>query len=175
VKANHYELGVRARPLPWLGLDFALFRTDGIDDIFSVSPTGTTGLFLQNVGHTRRQGVELGAHASLTKQWTVHVNYTYTEATFRDDFEPATPRLTGGCAATPCVQAVRKGNDLPRVPRHRLNAGVAYRATPWLTLWLSGADVGAQRLRGDKENVEPKLFLTPAPPLHVVGGLSYRF
>jgi hypothetical protein len=45
VKANHYQLGARARPLPWLGLDFALFRTDVIDDILSVSPTGTTGLF----------------------------------------------------------------------------------------------------------------------------------
>src|SRR5262249_53185930 len=63
VKANNYEIGGHARPLPWLQLDLALFRTDVIDDIFSVSPTGTTGLFFQNVGNTRREGVEVGAQA----------------------------------------------------------------------------------------------------------------
>lgn len=225
VKANHYEVGARARPLPWFGVDLAVFRTDVIDDVFSVSPTGTTGLFFQNVGATRRQGLELGAQASITKQWNMQINYAYTEATFRDDFELTTPRLTPGCTATPCVQTVRKGNDLPLVPRHRLNAGVEYHPTPWLTLWLSGSYVGAQRLREDEENVEPKLspytvlnggirlnwkslsgfvtihnllnneyetfgtfarnakvadapverFLTPAPPLHVIAGLGYRF
>jgi iron complex outermembrane recepter protein len=225
VAANHYEVGARLEARPWLGLNAAAFRTDVRDDIFSVSPTGTTGLFFQNVGGTRRQGFELAAQATITKQWQPRVSYTYTEATFRDEVDLATPRVTPGCTATPCTQRVRQGNDLPLVPRHRLNAGVDYHITPWLTLWLSGAYVGAQRLRGDEENVARTLrpyavlnggarlrwksltafltinnllneeyetfgtfalnakvpgtpverFLTPAPPVNVVGGLSYRF
>jgi iron complex outermembrane recepter protein len=225
VKANHYELGGRARPLPWLGVDLAVFRTDVIDDIFSVSPTGTVGLFFQNVGNTRRQGVELGASASIARQWSLRLSYAYTEATFRDDLELSTPRFAAGCVVAPCVQSVRKGNDLPLVPRHRVNAAVEYQPWPWLTLWLSGSYVGSQRLRGDEENVEPTLapyvvvnggiraqwkrvagfvtvnnllderyetygtfahnaklpdapmerFLTPALPIHVIAGLSYRF
>src|SRR5262249_2758609 len=96
VKANHYELGARAHPLPWLAIQMAVFRTDLIDDIFSVSPTGTTGVFFQNVGNTRRQGVEVGMQATPEKQWSVRLNYAYTDATFRDDFELATPQLTAG-------------------------------------------------------------------------------
>src|SRR5205085_11546720 len=57
VKAHSYEAGVRARPLPWLETDLSVFRTDVIDDIFAVSPTGTVGVFFQNIGDTRRQGV----------------------------------------------------------------------------------------------------------------------
>jgi len=61
VKARNYEVGVRARPWPWLrGGSLSLYRTDVRDDIFLVSPTGTVGLFFQNIGDTRRQGVELG-------------------------------------------------------------------------------------------------------------------
>jgi outer membrane receptor protein involved in Fe transport len=59
--------------------------------------------------------------------------------------------------AAPCTQRVRAGNDLPLVPRHRLNAAVEHHLTRWLTLWVSGALVGSQRLRGDEENVERTL------------------
>lgn len=225
VKANHYELGARTRPLRWLGVDVAVFRTDVRDDIFSVSPTGTTGVVFQNIGATLRQGAELAARGALGSRVDASLGYAYTEATFRDNFDLATPRLTPGCVATPCIERVRRGNDLPLVPRHRLNAMLDYHVTPWLTLWVSGAFVGDQRLRGDEANVErtlssytvlstgarvhwkalaafvtitnvlndgyetfgtfarnPKLpgapvepFLTPAPPIHVGGGLGYRF
>jgi outer membrane receptor protein involved in Fe transport len=157
VKANHYEVGARVAPRPWLGLELAAYRTDLRDDIFSVSPTGTVGLFFQNVGATRRQGLELAADAHVDARWDLRLDYTYTEATFLDDVDLATPRLTPGCLASPCLQHVRAGSDLPLIPRHRLGAGVDYRATPWLTLWVAGAWVGAQRLRGDEANVERTL------------------
>ena len=225
VKARSYELGVRARPAPWLDGELAFFRTDVLDDIFSVSPTGTTGLFFQNIGNTRRQGVELSLGLRPGKSLEAQLSYTYTEATFRDDLALATPRLTAGCAAAPCTQNVRAGNDLPLVPRHRLNASLDYHLLSWLTLWVGGSYVGSQRLRGDEENVEQKLgdyvvvnaglrvawnklgafvtvnnllnnayetfgtfapnakldgapierFLTPAAPINVLAGVSYRF
>jgi iron complex outermembrane recepter protein len=225
VKARSYEAGVRARPLPWLETDLSVFRTEVLDDIFSVSPTGTVGVFFQNIGDTRRQGVEVAARASVTQRMRAYVSYAYTEATFRDDVTLATPRATANCAGGLCTQAVKKGNELPLVPRHRLNAGVEYHLTPWLSASLSMRYVGTQRLRGDEENVERPLpdyvvfgaglkarfkgvsgflavdnlfdaryetfatfaanpraagapierFLTPAPPIHLTGGLSYEF
>lgn len=225
VKANHYEVGARLKPRPWLGVELALFRTDVTDDISAVAPTGATGLFFQNVGDTRRQGLELSIQANVDRRWGVHASYTYTEATFRDTLDLATPRFTSDCSRPPCMDHVRKGNDLPLVARHRLNASVEHHVAPWLTLWLSGAFVGAERLRGDEANVERPLspyavlsggarlrwqaltafvaiqnvlneeyetfgtfarnaklpgapverFLTPAAPIHVTGGLSYRF
>nr|MBI3612993.1 TonB-dependent receptor [Nitrospirota bacterium] len=59
VKATNYEVGLRTRPTPWLESDLSLFRTDVSDDIFSVSPAGTTAVFFQNIGGTRRQGLEV--------------------------------------------------------------------------------------------------------------------
>ena len=225
VVVDHYEVGARLSPTAWLELDMALFRTNARDDIYAVSPTGTLGLFFQNVGTTRRQGAELAARAVLGRRWELRLGYGYTEATFRDDVLLATPRLTAGCSAPPCTQLVRTGSDIPLFPRQRVNLAVDHHLTPWLTLWAAGAWVGSQRLRGDEENVEPTLpayfnvnagarvhwkgltgfltitnllddahetygtfapnvrdrgapierFLTPAPPIHVDVGLTYRF
>ena len=224
VKARNYELGVRSRLAPWLDAQLSLFRTDVADDIFAVSPTGTTGIFFQNVGDTRREGLELSARATF-RAVEAFLGYTYTRATFRDPVELATPRRTPGCEGFSCAELVRAGNDLPLIPRHRLNAGVDYRPLSWLTLSLTGAYVGAQRFRGDEANVADPLdayvvmnaglrarfgqltgfvwienlanatyetfgtfapnaklpgapvqpFATPAPPIHVLAGVSYRF
>ena len=225
VTARSYEVGLRARPLSWLDAELALFRTDVFDDIYSVSPTGTTGLFFQNVGDTRRQGIEVSLGAKPVDGLEARLNYAYTEATFQDNLVLATPRLTTGCTASPCTQPVRSGNELPLVPRHRISGRLDYRLTSWLSLWLGASYVGAQRLRGDEENVEQRLndyvvvsaglrggskgfsafvtinnllnneyetygtfapngkvagtpverFLTPAPPINVMAGASYRF
>jgi iron complex outermembrane receptor protein len=171
VTADHWEVGARLAPRSWLNLELAAFRTELHDDIFSVSPTGTIGLFFQNVGATRRQGFEADARATLDRRWDLHLGYAYTEATFRDDVELATPRLTAGCAAAPCVQHVRRGSDIPLVPRHRLDAGVDHHLTSWLTLWVSGAYVGRQRLRGDEENVARQL----APYVTLSAGARARW
>jgi outer membrane receptor protein involved in Fe transport len=63
VTARNYEVGVTARPLPWLDVEGSVFRTDLSDDIFAVTPTGTTGVFFQNIGRTRREGIEVGLRA----------------------------------------------------------------------------------------------------------------
>src|SRR5262249_49176353 len=150
VKAIDYEMGLRARPVPWLEGELTLFRTDVRDDIFSISPTGTIGLFFQNIGDTRRQGLELSLRGTYLRRAGAYASYQYTEATFRDDIpDLATPR--GG------AQFVRRGNDLPLVPRHRVTAGIDYHVLRWLTLSLGMSYVGPQYLRGDEANVEDKL------------------
>ena len=152
VTVRNYEVGARAQPWPWLEARLALYRSDVQDDIFSVAPTGTVGLFFQNVGGTRRQGVEVelrGKYARLLEPW---LNYAYTEATFRDEVLLGTARVTADCAAPPCTQRVRKGSELPLVPRHRINAGIDAHVTDWLTVSLSGAYVSRQWLRGDEAN-----------------------
>jgi len=225
VQATTYEVGLRAKPLSWLETELSFYRTNVADDIFSVSPTGTTGLFFQNVGDTRRQGLEFGVRGTLQSLLDAYVNYSYTAATFQGSFSLATPRLTPDCTAPPCTEFVRKGNDFPLIPRHRVNAGIDYHTTHWLTLSLGATFVSQQFLRGDEENVETPLdsyvvlrgglsaqwrkfraviwvnnllnakyetfgtfapnakragnpiepFLTPAPPINVVAGLTYRF
>ena len=218
VKATNYELGLRARPAPWLEGSLAIYRTDVRDDIFSVSPAGTITIFFQNVGDTRREGIEM-ALRGVYERLEGYVNYSYTRATFETDVELASPRTPG------VTQQVRKGDEIPLTPNHRVNAGLRYRLHEWVTLSLNLTYGGDQFFRGDDANTQPKLddyvvlnagldvrwqrfagfvkinnllnndyetfgtfapngrlpgnpiepFLTPAPPINVIAGVSYRF
>jgi len=219
VRANNYELGFRARPAPWLEGSLAFYRTDVRDDIFSVSDPAELTVFFQNVGNTRREGIELGLRGIYHEWLEGYVNYAYTRATFRDNIELASPRTPGG------AQQVQNGNRLPLTPNHRVNTGLRYHLYKWLTISLNLTYVGDQFFRGDEANTQPKLddyvvlnagldlhwrrfagfvkinnltnnryetfgtfapnaklpgdpvepFLTPAPPINVLVGASYRF
>src|SRR5207245_1375811 len=114
VTARNYEVGMDARPSTWLDIHATVYRTDVSDDIFSVSPTGTTGVFFQNVGRTRREGAEVGLRGRMGTVLGGYVNYAYTRATFRESIELATPLPPG-------VQFVPAGSSLALVPRHRVN------------------------------------------------------
>jgi iron complex outermembrane receptor protein len=163
VVAKTYEIGAYARPSPWLDLDVSAYRTDVSNEIYSVSPTGTVGLFFQNVGATRREGIEIGLRARAS-QVEAFANYTYTRATFRDPVELATPLPSGSQTVTP-------GRSFALVPEHRLNAGLAWHPWRWATLSVGVHYVGPQVLRGDEANHQ-----APLPAYWVVNaGASARW
>ena len=153
VVATTYELGWHYRPprggsRVTLGAD--LYRTDVRDDIFFVAPTATTGYF-QNIGVTRRAGIE----ASVV--WTAHsglglyANYGYTVASFRTLAALATGRPPGNETVTP-------GDRIPMIPGHRANAGLSLPLEgERLRARLDARYVGPQYLRGDEENVGRRL------------------
>jgi len=146
VKARTYEVGVYGRPVTWLDLTATVYRTDVEDDIFAVAPTGTTGVFFQNIGSTRRQGVEVSGRARAGRGLDLYLNYAYTEATFQDQvLDLATPIPPGN-------ETVSAGRSFALVPRHRINAGLTYRPWQWLALSLDGRYVSSQFLRGDEAN-----------------------
>jgi outer membrane receptor protein involved in Fe transport len=219
VKARNSELGLRARPSSRFEANIALFRTNLRDDIFSVSPAGATTVFFQNIGDTRREGIEVSLRGSFNDVLQGYLNYAYTRATFQSNVELASPRAPGE------NQQVRKWNQLPLTPNHRVNAGLRYQLHRWVALSLSLTYVGDQFFRGDEANTQSKLsdymvvsaaleghwerlagfvkinnllnnryetfgtfapnaklagapiepFLTPAPPINVLVGASYRF
>lgn len=150
VKVRNYELGFRARPVSWLEGNLAIYRTDVQDDIFSVSPQRTT-LFFQNVGDTRREGIEFGLRGIYKERLEGYLNYAYTRATFQSDIELASPRTPEE------PQRVEKGDQLPLTPNHRVNAGLRYRLHRWVTLSLSLTYVGDQFFRGDEANTQARL------------------
>lgn len=151
VRANNYEVGVRARPLPWLEGSLALYRTDVRDDIFSVSNPAELTVFFQNVGNTRRQGIEFGLHGMFRNILEGYTNYALTRATFRDNIRLASPRTPG------IPQQVAAGDDIPMTPSHRVNAGLRYHLYQWLSFSLDLSYVGDQFLRGDEANTQAKL------------------
>ncbi len=119
VVATTYELGWRYRATSVHGgLDASanVYRTDVRDDIFFIASSVTGGYF-QNVGATRRGGVEVALQWLGPAGLRLYTNYGYTSATFQTDAQLATTRDTAG-------ETVGPGDALPLVPNHRVNAGV---------------------------------------------------
>jgi outer membrane receptor protein involved in Fe transport len=167
VVATTYELGWHYHAPPG-GLDASAnaYRTDLRDEIFFIASSVTGGYF-QNIGATRRAGVELALQWVGPAGQRAYGNYGYTHATFEATARLATTRDTTG-------ETVRPGDVLPMVPDHRLNAGVAL---PLLnpgasdsrlavTAGLDARYVGGQWLRGDEANVTARL------PDYLVADLS---
>ncbi len=158
VVATTYELGWHLRA-PTGGIDASadVYRTAVRDDIFFIASTVTGGYF-QNIGATRRSGVELALQWRGASGVRAYANYGYTRATFETTATLATTRDTTGETVTP-------GDRLPMVPDHRVNAGLAVpilraHGTETGVSLMAGLDaryVGRQWLRGDEENATRRL------------------
>jgi iron complex outermembrane receptor protein len=157
VVAGTFEAGLRggfaAGEGGRVGWNAGLFRTDSDDDILFTSSTVQGRGYFQNVGSTRRQGVEAGV--SLRQGGLLaYLNYAYTDATFRDPFSV-------GAQNNPFANAdgqtlVRRGNQLPGVPEHQLKFGVQYELTPEWTVGTTGTVSSGRYLQGDSANLNPK-------------------
>ncbi len=155
VVATTYELGWRYRAARGrLDASANVYRTDVREDIFFIASTVTGGYF-QNIGATRRGGLELALSWLRPDRLRLYANYGYTAATFQTTATLATTRDPAGETVTP-------GAELPLVPRHRVNAGISMPVIgaaggPSLVAGLDARYVGRQWLRGDEENATRRL------------------
>lgn len=126
-RAQHLEIGLKSRPLPRATLDVAVFTIDTDDEIAVARNEGGRSTF-QNVGRTRRDGVEASARWAITQAWRTYAALTLTRARYRDTF--SSEAVTSGVSTRTQVNA---GNDLPGVPRRTAYAELAWRpaATGW--------------------------------------------
>ncbi len=157
VVARTFEAGLRGRfdlsSVGQIAWNAGLFRTDSDDDIlFTASAVSGRGFF-QNVGSTRRQGVEAGL--SLRRgPASAFLDYAYTDATFRTPFTIGSQN--NPAADADGLVAVRSGNQIPGIPQHRLKFGVQYNVTPKWTVGTTGIASSGRVLRGDEGNQNPK-------------------
>jgi iron complex outermembrane recepter protein len=93
--STQFELGVKWRE-PDLGLsvDAALFKANTSDEIGVLTNAGGRSTF-QNVGSTKREGIEASATWRMAATWRAQVALTVLNATYQDSF------LT--CAGVPCA------------------------------------------------------------------------
>ena len=136
VIAHTAELGLRGKIPDLAGTgsemswNLSVFRTLLKDDIYGISTSIAQGFF-QNIGDTRRQGVEAGLNYR-TQSWSAYANYSFVQATFRSPLlmpSPSNPyRDAGGN-----IQ-VEPGDRLPGIPQHRLKLGADYIILPGLTV-----------------------------------------
>jgi iron complex outermembrane receptor protein len=137
VVAHTAELGLRGTSQPFAGpgsvtWNLSVFRTLLRDDIFGIATSVSQGFF-QNIGDTRRQGVEAGVKYR-AESWSAYANYSFVQATFQSPLTVPSP-------SNPYQDAlgdlqVVPGDHLPGIPDHRLKLGADYEV---LAHWTVGA------------------------------------
>ncbi|HYM31656.1 MAG TPA: TonB-dependent receptor [Candidatus Cybelea sp.] len=159
VVSHTYEAGLHGKfSLPqWAPGRFAwnagAFRTNLTDDIFGVATSISTGFF-ENIGATRRQGVETGLNYK-DEKWSVFGSYSLVDATFRSLLTLPSPNnpfadANGNIHVVP-------GDRLPGIPMHRLKIGIDYRITPSWNIAGTLIYVSDQFFHGDESNQNPTL------------------
>ena len=158
VVSRTWEAGLRGRGDRGLAWSLAAFRSNLANDIQFVSSGGSTTSagYFQNVGATRRQGLEAFLKGSLDRlSWRLH--YSFTDATYRSALRIDSPNNSSAvplsCATCTDI-AVSPGNRLPGVPRHLLKLRVEYAAGGGVRV---GLDLLAQSdlvARGDENGAD---------------------
>jgi iron complex outermembrane recepter protein len=140
VIAHTSEIGLRGQlaasaassgELTW---NLSAFRTLLHDDIYGIATSVSSGFF-QNVGDTRRQGIEAGLKYH-GPSWSTYLNYSLVEATFQSALTVPSPSNPFQDPAGN-IQ-VEPGDHLPGIPEHRIKAGADYQI---LSNWSAGATV----------------------------------
>jgi outer membrane receptor protein involved in Fe transport len=115
VVARTFEIGLRGNfPDQRLNWSADLFRTLNSDDIQFIATSTNSGYF-DNVGSTRRQGLDLtlgGTEGGL--KW--HLAYSFVDATFQSNF--AVSAESNSSADADGNIMVRPGDRIPLIPRH---------------------------------------------------------
>ncbi len=154
VVSHTTELGLRGRfaSVPGvngvLSWNFSVFRAVLYDDIHAVATSHTSGFF-QNIGDTRRQGMEVGLsfHAP---RWSAYANYSLVKATFLTAQlfpSPSNPFRD----ANGNIQ-VDSGDNLPGIPENRVKLGADLDVLPEWSVGASVNLVSSVYYVGDESN-----------------------
>ncbi len=161
VVTTTWEAGLRGdlilfqnNPLKW---NLSFFHSINDDDIIfqSTSSGATNAGFFDNIGRTRRRGIEVGLLTRLFDRLTVSANYSLIDAEFRTPFNsnsPSNPLRDGNDD----IQ-VKSGDQIPGIPYHLFKLATDVEIIPEWTFGMDMIYNGKQYLRGDEANLTNKL------------------
>ncbi len=161
VVARTAEVGLRGLTDSGLRWTIGAFHTVNRDDILFQTTGGAQANvgFFDNVGDTRRAGLELGLSQEIARlRWSI--DYSYVDATFEDAFtvnSPNHPVFEENEDAPEIVGEdaliVASGATIPGIPEHQANLAADFSFTDRFTV---GADLvyrSGVYLRGDEPNL----------------------
>ena len=153
VIATTSEVGVRGRVGASGFYSAALYRTNLADDIqfISAGSGAVNAGYFQNVGKTRRQGVELTGGTGWG-EWQLTARYSFLDATFRTAFSESSPN--NSTADADGQIHVQPGNRLPTLPRNALKVRADWLHGPF-ALGASLVAFDSQYARGNENNADP--------------------
>jgi len=111
-RSGNMELGAKWQISRMLEFDAAAFRSNTHDELAIESNSGGRSTY-QNVGDTRRQGIESSLTGKFANDWQISAGVTHLEAKFLSAFKT--------CFSAPCVVPalpVDAGSRIPGVPEN---------------------------------------------------------
>jgi len=140
VVSKTFEFGLRGNltsNIKWSG---AVYRTENHDDIQFISTNAANGMgYFDNVGKTRRMGLDLGLTGDIGK-FSWNAGYSYLKATYESDLS-----LVNQVNSTSYTDIngndvidVKKGDRLANLPDHALKIRMQYQVTP---NWSVGTNI----------------------------------
>jgi iron complex outermembrane receptor protein len=150
VVSKTIEVGARGKLGASTTWSAAIYRTDLDDDIQFVSSGGSNAGFFQNVGETRRQGVELAGTTHFGPV-LLDLRYDHIDATFRSPFSAFAPANSSADASGAIT--VNPGNRIPGIPADSFKMRVEYRRGP-LDIGAGLIAASSQYAHGDENNAD---------------------
>lgn len=144
------ETGLRGTLAGDISWSAAAYRTELLDDIQFISSSGGSNAgYFQNVGKTRRQGIEL----SVGSHWeglSAQLRYGYVDATFESPFTVNSPNNSS--ADSEGDIAVQSGSKIPGIPQHSIKLRLDYVLAERTQLGMSMQYSSSVHARGDENN-----------------------
>ena len=149
VVSKTWEGGVRGKLLDNIRWNASIYQSDLTNDIQFIN-SGTPGQgYFDNVGDTRRRGVELGAQTKLDRL-TLIANYGFVDATYESSF--TMNAQSNSSANADGVINVNKGNRMPGIARQTLKLRGIYEVTPSWDIGSNLIAAAGQYVQGDQNN-----------------------
>jgi iron complex outermembrane recepter protein len=152
VVSSTIEVGGRGRwrTATWSA---AVYRTDLRNDLaFIASGAGASNAgYFQNVGRTRRQGIELGGTLRIDPV-TISLRYNAIDARYRSTFDAASPANSEADANGGIV--VHAGDRIPGIPVQSAKVRIDWDAAPGMALGASLVAASSQYANGDENNAD---------------------
>ncbi len=135
----------------------AFHSTNHDDIIFLPVEEGAAGNlnsgFFDNVGRTKRKGVELGLNGlAHDDKMNWFANYSFVDATFESSFDVHNENNPAGADTT-----VKSGDNITGIPKHNIKVGADYAFTQGFSLGFDATYRSSQYYRGDEANNNAKI------------------
>ena len=168
VVARTTEVGARGKLEQATTWAAALYRTELDDDIqFIASGSAVNAGFFQNVGRTRRQGIELGLTTGIGAL-NVDARYNHIDATFRSTFLAFAPNNSSADANGAII--VQPGDRIPGIPSDSFKLRVEYAHGPF-SAGTSLVALASQYAHGDENNQD----VNGTVPGYMIVGLDAQY
>jgi iron complex outermembrane receptor protein len=155
VIARTLEAGLRGRIAQKASWRATAYQTTLTDDILFVSASAgspNTGFF-QNVGTTRRRGIELGASGTAGRM-NLAASYAYIDARFRSSFTEHSPNNATADANGDIV--VNPGDRMPGIPQSVFKLRAGWRVADAFNVGAGMIASGSQLARGNENNQDSR-------------------